>query len=782
MSANLSADGRRESSRGENSRSENSRRENSRFSGRVRIGQNEGRGDRQEGLRDAIAFLNRDSVALPTPEAPPWESRPPEQAQQPSQAQPQQAFQAQAYQAQAYQSPASHNEAHQTEQRQEPPLAPVRELRAHAQPGQFGGQLGGQHAHTDTRGRTPMENGPQFPIQREQQQQPPAWPVPLGAAPGSRQSLDLDRRSSGLPAAPADPNRDSGINAFADIDWTAVDLLRKQVRDRITEQFPHRDTGTDEQRRAFGMAVIEEAVNSWYARSISRGSVPTDTQQHTMRRAVSASVFGMGRLTPLLEHAEIENIEYRGCDDGYVVYSDGRVEKGPPIAESDETLLADLQYWAAKQNRNLSLNTPHLYLTIDGGARLTATIGTCKRPNLVIRRHRVVDVTLDDLVARGMVSPAIAAFLRAAVLSNANIVVTGPLNSGKTTLLRALAAEIPPMERYATLETEYELHLDEVGRHPRMVAYQALIGTAEQGYNGKRAGEVTLTDIMEVALRMNFTRLIVGEIRGAEVVAMLEAVSTGGRGSICTMHANSARDVFGRFVTLCTRTNMTRDSAVQLAAESLHYIVNVQMDADSASGVQNTRSARRFVDQVVEVNGLGDGLNPAATDVFTPGPDGRGVFAHRPERLPKLQKAGFDPNWLLYGNDQWNAGGGAAATQVHREAPAQHHAQTIPPAFQQAAAQQAQATQLAEQETFDRQYLKDRQRLDRYVDSPTSDYDESGSGSGSGSGSSRPDYDRDWNTAETPTGRTERAGRAGRQEPQERQERPTDRGGRRGYR
>jgi type IV secretory pathway ATPase VirB11/archaellum biosynthesis ATPase len=372
-------------------------------------------------------------------------------------------------------------------------------------------------------------------------------------------------------------------------------------------------------------------------------------------------------------------------------------------------------------------------------------MGTSKRPNLVIRRHRVVDVTLDDLVARGMVSPAIAAFLRAAVLANCNIVVTGPLNSGKTTLLRALAAEIPVMERYATLETEYELHLDEVGRHPRMVAYQALVGTAEQGYNGRRAGEVTLSDIMEVALRMNFTRLIVGEIRGAEVTAMLEAVSTGGRGSLCTMHANSARDVFGRFVTLCTRTNMSRDSAVQLAAESLHYIVHVQMDSDSASGLQNTRSARRYVDQIVEVNGMGDGMSPAATDVFAPGPDGRGVFAHRPERLSKLQKAGFDPNWLMFGNDQWNLGPAVAQAQAQAQAAGGH------PAAQQAAQQAAHQTthrasardtgqhlfhgaQPVQQpappapqppmthvpepdpEQFDQHYLQGRQRLDRYAD------------------------------------------------------------------
>ncbi|NUR62139.1 MAG: Flp pilus assembly complex ATPase component TadA [Catenulispora sp.] len=761
----MSADRSEKSSEKSNEKSAENR-----FGGRLRSGgHNAGRSAQGSGLRDAIAFLNRESVSLPAPEAPPWEARPNPAGTGPTGLGPAGPM--------GPMGPAG--PANPAQHRPDPPLAPVRELRP---PTMHPGPA-----------PAPMVNGAQFPVAPEQQRpqlpqppqhaqhpQHPQWPatrqpagLPAATVPPPGQPApghQLDLRGTGRHTGPipgAGQRAGSGtddINAFAEIDWTAVELLRKQVRDRITEQFPARDVGTEEQRRAFGMAMIEEAVNSWYARAISRGLAPSDTQQHTMRRAVSASVFGMGRLTPLLEHPDIENIEYRGCDDGYVVYSDGRVERAPAIADSDESLLSDLQYWAAKQNRTLSANSPSLYLTLEDGARLTATIGTCKRPNLVIRRHRVVDVTLDDLVGRGMLSPAIAAFLRAAVLANCNIVVTGPLNSGKTTLLRALAAEIPPMERYATLETEYELHLDEVGRHPRMVAYQALVGTAEQGYNGRRAGEVTLTDIMEVALRMNFTRLIVGEIRGAEVVAMLEAVSTGGRGSLCTMHANSARDVFGRFVTLCTRTNMTRDSAVQLAAESLHYIVNVQMDADSAAGMQNVRSARRYVDQIVEVNGMGDGMNPSATDVFAPGSDGRAVFAHRPEKMARLQKAGFDPNWLLHGNDSWSlagvgtsSGGGsgsgasgsnsAAAHHKSQPSPAQHRAETVAAAFKgmgmpaatgtvvgsgpvggavgstvggraggSSSRYHEQATPVPEQDQFDRQYLEDRQRIDRYAE------------------------------------------------------------------
>jgi hypothetical protein len=100
------------------------------------------------------------------------------------------------------------------------------------------------------------------------------------------------------------------------------------------------------------------------------------------------------------------------------------------------------------------------------------------------------------------------------------------------------------------------------------------------------------------------------------------------------------------------------------------------------------------------------------------------VFSHRPERLVKLQKAGFDPNWLMYGNDQWMASGGAGSEHVTREAPAQHHAQTVESPFARRGVPEPSphatemAQQLAAQEQFDRQYLQGRQRLDHYADAP----------------------------------------------------------------
>uniref|UniRef100_UPI001E629D25 CpaF family protein n=1 Tax=Catenulispora pinisilvae TaxID=2705253 RepID=UPI001E629D25 len=568
---------------------------------------------------------------------------------------------------------------------------------------------------------------------------PPPMPLPTPTPTPTSTSDDDDRtnrsrhelalRFGGGAEYPPDPKPAQGIHAFAAVDWPGVDAIRKQVRDRIADRFPPPDPGTEEQRRAFGMAVIEESVNSWSARASARGQAVDDARQDAMRRAAGASVFGMGGLAPMLDHPDVETIEYRGCDDGHVVYTDGRVEKAPRIASSDEALLTDVRTWAARRHRILTPAEPLLDLTVDGGARLTATIGVSKRPTLVVRRHRVVKVTLDDLVVRGMVSPAIAAFLRSAVLAGQTIVVAGPLGAGKTTLLRALAAEIPVMERYATVEAEFELNLDEVGRHPRMVAYQSWPGTSERGPDGRRIGEVTLSDVIEVALRMNVARLVVGEIRGAEAATLLEAVSTGGRAALCGIHANSTREAFNKFVMLCMRTTMSRDfmsrdvmsrdSAVQLAAETLHYIVDIRLDTDSPSPAdardpREPRATGRYVDRVVEVNGLGDRLAPIVTEVFGPGPDGRAVFAQRPERLATLQRAGFDPKWFLYGNDQWYVAPTPAAQNVSRPAPHQQQQQQQRDGgrgFQNMTP--VPKPSLTEQDVFDRQYLHDRRRLDQ---------------------------------------------------------------------
>ena len=449
----------------------------------------------------------------------------------------------------------------------------------------------------------------------------------------------------------------------AQIPWPVVRELRQTVANQVAEWTTVQKPPPDDQAiRVYGHQVVVTNVREWVNEQMRTGrtAAPTPELEKEIVDAVFNAAFGLGRLEPLLRNPEIENIEVNGCDQVWLSFADGRLERGPAIADTDAELISDLQYWASRSGRNLSkLSKPSLHLDLpDGMSRLAAMIETTRRPAVVIRRHRMVDVTLSDLVRGNMISEAMAGFLSAAVRSNANIVVTGPPNAGKTTLLRGMASAIPPMERFATLETEYELHLDKIGRHPRMLAFQAREGNTEQGADGRPVGRVTLRDLVEDSLRMNFARLIVGEVRGEEIMPMLEAVSTGGKGSLCTIHANSARDAFERIVSLClSRAGMNEAFAYRLAAGAITYVVNVTMIDETLSG--NGGQRRRFVDQIVEVAGTGESGRPSFTDVFSPGPDGRGVPRTRPSRLPILQRAGLDPSWFSgsVGNGGWAMAG-----------------------------------------------------------------------------------------------------------------------------
>ena len=233
--------------------------------------------------------------------------------------------------------------------------------------------------------------------------------------------------------------------------------------------------------------------------------------------------------------------------------------------------------------------------------------------------------------------------------------MTGLQNAGKTTLVRALANEFPPLERFATIEKEYELHLHDLPqRHPRVVAMEAREGSTERDAHGRRAGEVTLTDLVTDALRMNLRRIIVGEVRGAEVLPMLEAMSTGD-GSMCTLHARTAQHGIDRIVTLCLSAgvSMTESFAYRLLAGSVDLVVHLTLEDESATGGPK----RRFVSDVVAIEGLGESSRPATTAVFGPGPDGRAVPLHRPTFLPDLVRAGFDARLLDGGG--WLDNGGA---------------------------------------------------------------------------------------------------------------------------
>src|SRR5690606_11218835 len=191
---------------------------------------------------------------------------------------------------------------------------------------------------------------------------------------------------------------------------------------------------------------------------------PTGPEQHALAQAVFDMVFRLGRLQPLIEDDRVENILVFGYDRVVLELTDGNLVPGPPVADSDEELVELVSCLASRSEagaRAFSEAGPELHLRLDDGSRLTALAWITPRPQVRIRRHRLVVVDLDDLVRLGLLPRLAAWFLAAAVRQGLSIVVSGSPGSGKTTMVRGLCAEIDPDEQIVTAESEAELFLEE---------------------------------------------------------------------------------------------------------------------------------------------------------------------------------------------------------------------------------------------------------------------------------------------------------------------------------
>jgi Flp pilus assembly CpaF family ATPase len=391
------------------------------------------------------------------------------------------------------------------------------------------------------------------------------------------------------------------------------------------------------------MPVITEAARSWLERQVRAGLLPAlaGGELDQLAAAVRDQRYGLGPLTGYLHDPQVENVDANGCDEVWVTYATGERVAGPPLAASDDALVSMIRTWAARTGqtaRDFSAAAPLVNVALGAGARLTATMSVTPRPCVSLRRHGQRDVTMARLVELGTVDGLLAAFLSAAVRARCNMIITGAVAAGKTTLLRALASEIPPGERIATLESEYELYLRETGRHPDVVAFEA------REANSEGAGEITLHDLIAHALRHNPRRILVGEVRRGEIMPMLEAMNSGQDGSMCTLHANSPAEAFDRILILSLRGGLA------LAERAIHILVGMAVDliVHIRRGYDGTRTVR-YVAEILEVMPPGDTERPAVNRLFLPDPHtGRAVPAHTPSPviLTRLASAGFDAGTL----------------------------------------------------------------------------------------------------------------------------------------
>jgi Flp pilus assembly CpaF family ATPase len=391
------------------------------------------------------------------------------------------------------------------------------------------------------------------------------------------------------------------------------------------------------------MPVIRESARRWLEGQVRAGVLPASVggAMDELAWAVHDQRYGLGPVTAYMRDPQVENVDINGCDQVWVTYASGERIVAPPVAASDDALISMIREWATRGGqtaRDFSAAAPIVNVALAGNARLTATMAVTPRPCVSLRRHGHLDATLATLTELGTIDAALAGFLAAAVRSRCNIIVTGGVNAGKTTMLRALAGEIPPGERIATLESEYELYLHELGQHPDVIAFEA------REANSEGVGGISLHDLIAHALRHNPRRILVGEVRRDEIMPMLEAMNAGQEGSMCTLHANSPAEAFNRILILGLRGGLV------LSERAIHILVGMAVDlvVHVRRSFDGTRTVR-YVSEILEVMPPGDTERPTVNRLFLPDPQtSRAMVAHTPSSalLSRLTAAGFDAGLL----------------------------------------------------------------------------------------------------------------------------------------
>ena len=427
------------------------------------------------------------------------------------------------------------------------------------------------------------------------------------------------------------------------VDHGVVKRLRGEVGDRLAEQ-RRADAAVGmppmsaEDERQFARAIIAQVLESHARSEITAGRTPPNAEQEEeLAASIHAALFGVGRIQPLLEDQQLENIDINGCDRVFLGYADGREVVAEPVAETDEELVELIQVLAAYSglsSRPFDTANPQLDLRLPDGSRLSAVMDVTLRPAVSIRRARLGKVFLADLVGNGTLLPETASFLAAATAARKNIMIAGATNAGKTTLLRAMVNQIPGDERLITVERALEVGIDQFPElHPNVVAFE------ERLPNSEGQGAITMAELVRRSLRMNPSRVIVGEVLGDEIVTMLNAMTQGNDGSLCTIHANSSLEVFNRIATYAIQSaeRLPVEATHMLIAGAIDFVVFIEKRNDYTRG----GTLRRYVSSIREVTGI-DG-RVLSSEVFAAGQDGRAV-PHAPVScLAELAEQGYDP-------------------------------------------------------------------------------------------------------------------------------------------
>ena len=341
-----------------------------------------------------------------------------------------------------------------------------------------------------------------------------------------------------------------------------------------------------------------------------------------LRNELFCSVRKLDVLQELIEDDTVTEIMVNGPDSVFIE-RDGRLIRWDKSFTSREKLEDVIQQIAGRCNRVINESRPIVDARLENGARVNAVIApvALNGPILTIRRFPDRPLTLEDLIARKSLTEECADFLKKLVRARYSIVIGGGTGSGKPTFLGALSEFIPAEERIITIEDNAELRLLELPNLVRMEAKEA---------NTEDSKGVTIRDLIRTALRMRPDRVIIGEVRGAEAVDLLQAFNTGHEGSLCTAHANSCRDMLSRLETMVLM-------GIDLPLEAIRHQIASGVDILVHLGRMKDKS--RKVMEVTEVCGMKEGeilLKPLFLRK-----EGGLMQVGQPENKEKLLRAGL---------------------------------------------------------------------------------------------------------------------------------------------
>lgn len=363
-----------------------------------------------------------------------------------------------------------------------------------------------------------------------------------------------------------------------------------------------------------------------------------------LKKDLKDIVFGFGPLQDLLRAPTISEIMVVRSDQIFVE-RDGIIEKSGRRFISEKVTESIIERIVAQVGRRIDKSQPLVDARLPDGSRVNAIIPPLAvfGPCLTVRKFPIQRLNMDDLIEFGTISRAAATFLRACVIDHRSILISGGTGSGKTTMLNVISSFVPYKERVVTIEDTSELRLHQ----------EHVVSLEAKPANVEGTGEYTIRDLVKNALRMRPDRIIVGECRGSEAMDMIQAMNTGHRGSMTTVHANSSEEVVHRLEILMLM-------AAELPISSLHRQIASAIDV--IVHIDRLPSGKRVVKQVSEITGVHpETFDLLVVDIFNRR-DGKGL--EPTGRLPSFVDALVDKRLLdpqfLYGRAEANG---------HAEAP-----------------------------------------------------------------------------------------------------------------